>query len=331
MTTLANFHHTSLVRHARNMRRKYHLADVRRMALSQAERAKRGLPPCVQPIIVTPGPGQNYHPKQHPQLIIVAGHLRHAGNAYLKHAAPALNCIIRYYPDEQSMLADMSHENGVRAELSPLEWAHHFQNRLEDSSVDIHRLARESGKSLYAIQQHLALLKLAPRAQAVFDDGALPLTAVSELLKISDPVAQSKTARQLGQSRAGGKAIRTKVQAVLSLLESKPRPGQRRAPRRPATDKLPPQHSATLADIRQQAAEVCAVCDIGSTLPLKEPAWHIALKAAGETCDSCGLQNIRGACNGCPLAETLSRVARQLNNELKPIAQPLAQQLARVA
>jgi hypothetical protein len=121
---LVHLPHTALDRHPRNMRRSYAPEDVRRMAINQADRAKRGLDPCVHPLIVTPGPSQQYNPRRHKRLIIVAGHLRHAGNSWLGKDAPLLNCIVRYYADEQAMQADMSTENGVRADISPLDWAH---------------------------------------------------------------------------------------------------------------------------------------------------------------------------------------------------------------
>lgn len=308
--------HAQLVRHPRNMRLTYHLADVRRMGLSQVARVRRGLEPCIQPLIITLGPGKAFNPKRHDPLTthftIVAGHLRHAGNAWLKKDAPPLNCLIRNYPDEDSMLAEMRTENGMRADISPLGWARHFQASLaEDPSLTVNRLARESGKSVRFVTSRLSLLSLQPAAQKLVDSGALPFGAVEHLLNIEDPQTQVKAARSFANSGAKVNTIRKRVEALLAAERPKPKP--RAALRKlPAVDGLPDSlPTASLSALRTQAASACSHCDIGQTLPLAEPAWHIALKAAGETCDCCGLQTLKGACSGCPLAEVMASVVRQ--------------------
>ena len=115
--------HTRLQRWKNNMRVRYPLNDVRRMGLSQAERARQGKDPCVHDLVITPGPGLRANGSRPHLWYIVAGHLRHAGNAWLGAKAPPLNCRVEFYADEAEMLADMSAENGVRSEPSPLGWA----------------------------------------------------------------------------------------------------------------------------------------------------------------------------------------------------------------
>ena len=317
--TLVHLPHAALDRHTSNMRRRYAPEDVRRMAVNQADRAKRGLDPCVHPLIVTPGPRQRYNPKWHKRLIIVAGHLRHAGNAWLGKDASLLNCIVRYYADEQAMQADMSTENGVRADISPLDWAHHLQEQMADGKT-VKQLARDSGKSVTWINAHLALLELGQGAQALIDRGDLPMSAAEHLIKIQDKRTQDQMARRLVKRRATTAQIEAAITMHLQIARTgRPKPKVRvvtkpgakpKAAQRTAVEGLASDAPATIQALRDSAALECSQCGIGDRLPLNESAWHIALTAAGETCDCCNLKMVQDACAGCPLAAALSRVAR---------------------
>jgi ParB/RepB/Spo0J family partition protein len=320
--TLVHLPHTALERHPRNMRRSYASEDVRRMAINQADRAKRGLDPCVHPVIVTPGPRQRYNPKRHKRLTIVAGHLRHAGNAYLGDSAPLLNCIVRYYADEQAMRADMSTENGVRADISPLDWAHHLQEQMADGKT-VKQLARDSGKSTTWINAHLALLELGQGALALIDRGDLPMSAAEHLVKIGDKRTQDQMARRLAKRRATTAQIEAAVTMHLQIAQGRPKPkagavtkldAKPKAAGQPTVEGLASDAPATIQDLRYSAALECSQCGIGNRLPVNELAWHVACSAAGETCACCNLKTVQDACAGCPLAAALSRVARSYAN-----------------
>jgi ParB/RepB/Spo0J family partition protein len=317
---LVHLPHTALDRHSRNMRRSYAPEDVRRMAVNQADRAKRGLDPCVHPLIVTPGPRQWYNPKRHKRLTIVAGHLRHAGNSWLGNDAPLLNCIVRFYADEQAMQADMSTENGIRADISPLDWAHHLQAQMAEGKT-AKQLARDSGKSMFWINEHLALLELGQGAQALIDRGELPMSAAEHLSKIGDKRTQDQMARRLAKRRATTTQIAVAVTTHLQIVQGRPKPkagaitkksggAKPKAMQGTTIEGLASDAPATLKDLRDSAAFECSQCGIGNRLPVNELAWHIALTAAGETCDCCNLRTVQDACAGCPLAAALSRIAR---------------------
>lgn len=301
-------HHARLKRWPGNIRQTYRPDDVAAMAESQRERAAQGKPACIHAIVVTPGPGLSYNPRLHKDLYLVAGHLRHAGNAALGRKAPPLNCIVRYYATEADLLADMRTENGQRSDPSPLEWARHFRAEL-DRGLPLHALLKQSRKSKGFAEACLALLDLAAEAQRIIDAGDLPLGAAAHLAELDDKPAQAKIASRLrgGTVAQVSRAVtlelqrRVKQHRVLGLLR----------PRRPATDNLPKSVPLAAASIRPAAAHQCALCDIGRTLALPEPAWHIALNAAGEVCDDCNLKDIKNACNGCPLAEMMARLARR--------------------
>lgn len=330
-----SLHHSQLQRWPSNLRQRYNPADVERMADSQRERAERGQPPCIQALIVTPGPGKPLptlaelkSPKtlKRLQLFICAGHLRHAGNAHLGSKAPLLNCVIRSYATEAEMKADMRTENGQRAEPSPLDWARHFQSELE-AGVLLHTLIKQSGKTRSFIDSHLSLLKLSPEAQRLIDDGDLAVGAAEHLLEIEDLKVQARLARRLRGhsvpqlSRAVTLYLSNKARSRKGKPQQKPTPfspsgrragdeGRPTPSARPATDGLPSNLPVPAADLRAFAALTCKGCSIGKSLAVKEPAWHILLAAAGETCSECDLKQTRGACAGCPLAETMSRLAR---------------------
>lgn len=329
MEQIAFFSNTQLQRHPRNLRRTYKLADIRRMAVSQSDRARHGEPPCVQPLIVTPGAGERpYDSRKHPKLYIVAGHLRHAGNVYLGQDAPRLNCIIRYYADEATMLADMSAENGIRADVGPVSWAWHYQTQIAAGKT-LRQVARDSGRSLHVVTQALQLLELGQVAQDLIEAGALPIGAAEQLLRITDGRMQGAAAKRFAASGFSVRQIEVAVDALgRPKLESKqpgrPSKGGNRGFRRiikmervanaevPALVGKPAALNATLGDLRAAARAACHNCEIGSRLKDSEPAWHLATAAAGQVCSACDLRTIKDACLACPLPEMLSRVTRDL-------------------
>lgn len=307
--------YTQLKRWPANIRRTYHLEDVAAMAQSQAERAERGQPACIHELVVTTRPGHHYE-KRDTSFFIVAGHLRHAGNVQLGKDAPLLNCVVRYYATEADLLADMRTENGQRRDPSPLEWAMHFQSELA-AGVTERDLIKQSGKSKHQLTTYLRLMQLSPVAQQMIDCGDLPIGAIEHLIEVEDLKHQAKIAKRLKGSTL--KAIQKSVTAYLTLkAQSRPTAShqppatnnQPLTPNRPSTDGLPADVAITAADLRPAACRTCAHCDIGLSIKVAEPAWHIALAAAGKVCDGCDLKRIKNACAGCPLAEMMSRLAR---------------------
>lgn len=338
---------TQLVEHPKNMRRVYRLSDIAKMALSQANRAKGGKPPCTQPLIVTPGAGVfHYDSKSTRKLTVIAGHLRLRGNRYLGAQAPRLNCLVRFYNTEAEMLADMSTENGVRVDPGPVSWAFHFHSQLE-SGVNIRELARDSGKSVPTIRSLLELLDLGAEVQTLIDAGQLPIGAGEHLLKIGNTALQARLARRfvkratpvaqmvtavngvLGQARqargttrkVGLRRQETAQPARFDDPTDKTPAGNVRKPRTeaeehgdqaPALVGQPPELTAGLADLRQAAAAQCAACPLTAEHHQVEAAWHLARAATGQTCTACNMRAIKGACAACPLPAMLSRVVRQV-------------------
>lgn len=317
MNRVIHVHHTRLTRHPHNMRLHYRATDVMEMAMSQAERVKRGQEPCVQSLVVTPGAGVRYEAKCDQRLIIVAGHLRHAGNVRLGMDAPPLNCVVHEYPDEESMLADMRTENGKRVEPSPLGWAANFRASM-DADKTVRDLARESGKTVHFVETMLDLLNLAPAVQKLIDTGLLPISAIKHLKRIDDQRLQTDIAKKAAKHAAGESGVRLAVERSLAKPQAKkpPRPGVTPRPA-PAVRGAPKDLNASLGDIRRSASQTCQACEAYGKLVVSEPAWHIALEASGRTCEACSIRDEKDACEACALPEMMTRIVRSLAGNVR--------------
>lgn len=325
--------HTQVMDHPRNMRRVYPLDQVRRMALSQGGRAKAGKPALMEPIIVTPGAGETtYDSHKHHKLIIVAGHLRVAGNRFLGKDAPRMSAIVRFYANEAELLADMSTENGMRADPGPASWGVHVQALL-DEGYELRRISRDSGKSVATLRTLLKLKDLCPTAQELVDSGALQLGAAEELLRIPDGRTQAKVARRVAKAHTPIGQIKLVVDHVLEPHQPSPYANKTsfgKVPKRidpeelkrsanvaaaPALSGMPAELETGLDDLRAAARFTCVQCPISAEHGQKEPAWHLARAAAGEVCSACNIRLVKGACGACPLPQMLSRVLRQVNGQ----------------
>jgi hypothetical protein len=205
--------HTQLTRHAQNMRRDYPTSALRKMGLSQQERALSGQACCVQPLVVTVGPGIDYDPGVHTAFTIVAGHLRHAGNAWLGEDAPPLPCIVRFYATDAEMLADMGTENGVREDVGVISWALYLNQQIS-AGVRMHELLKRTGLTLGRAELLIDLAGMPAMVQGVFDRGELPLGALKPLKQISDRDQLTELAVKLGERRATLQQVEMAVKAI---------------------------------------------------------------------------------------------------------------------
>lgn len=317
--------HAQLQRHPRNMRRTYGTADVRRMAVSQLERARRGEPACVQPLVVTPGPGVTYDPAMHTTLTIVAGHLRHAGNASLKAASPPLNCLVRHYATDADMVADMGTENGLRADPGVLAWAHYVQGELA-AGVKLHQILQRTGLAMSRVRLLETLLQLATPVQQLVDQGQLALGAVEPLSRVMDPAAQADLARELAQRKATLQQVDLAVKAWLAQQSGDaPAPkgrGRKRVASVPALEGVPAHLPVTARQVRQAARLACHQC--GNDPRLDEPAWEIAVAAVDQTCNACDLRGFEVVCKSCPLAQAMRSVAEMVGRPQRHAAEVAA-------
>lgn len=309
MDKLIFCNHTQLTRHTQNMRREYPAGALRKMGISQQERAKKGQACCVQPLVVTVGPGVEYDPAVHHSFTIVAGHLRHAGNAWLGDDAPPLPCIVRFYMNEAEMLADMGTENGVREDVGVISWGLYLKQQLA-AGVKMHELLKRTGLTLGRAELFIEIANLPGLAQGVFERGELPLGAVRSLRLVENREQLIELAIKLGERRATLQQVDMAVKALSRTHE--PRKYERRKPvaEVPALVGVPAGMKATLGDVRKGAAKACEACEVGRDLPFDEPAWRIAVDAVTATCAACDLKAFEQVCKACPLAEAMRNVVK---------------------
>lgn len=313
--------HNQLSRHAGNMRRTYPTDAVRKMGMSQLDRAREGKPSCLQPLVVTVGAGITYDPAQHTTFTIVAGHLRHAGNAWLGEKAPPLPCIVRYYATDADMLADMGTENGVREDVGVIGWAQYLKGQLV-AGVPMHLLLRRTGLKLSRVERMLEIAEMPAAVQNIFDRGELPLNAAAALKQISNRAQFIELATQLGQKRATIAQVEMAVKALQASTSGAPKTGPQKRGRKsraqsdaPALDGVPEQLPATLRHVRRGAKQACEACEVGRDLAFEEPAWRVAVEAATNTCRACDLKVFETVCKACPLAEAMRNVVKAAQGE----------------
>jgi ParB-like chromosome segregation protein Spo0J len=310
MDKLIFVNHTQLSRHANNMRRDYPTSALRKMGLSQQERAKSGQACCVQPLVVTAGAGIEYDPAQHHAFVIVAGHLRHAGNAWLGEDAPPLPCIVRFYLNEAEMLADMGTENGVREDVGAISWSIYLKQQI-DAGVKMHELLKRTGLTLGRALLLIDLAGMPELVQGVFDRGELPLGALRPLRLVSDANQLAELAIKLGQKHATLQQVEMAVKALNGTKKAKPASASRKPVADvPALIDAPDGIQATLSDVRKGAAKACEACEVGGDLPLDEPAWRIAVESVTNTCKACDLKVFERVCKACPLAEAMRNIVK---------------------
>lgn len=117
-----------------------------------------------QPITVRPMPTGRFQ--------IVAGERRYRASQLLKwETIPA---IVRALTDEQAS-AVMLLENTGRSDLSPIEEARAYQERIDRFSWTLQELSETAGVSQDRIKRRISLLKLVPEAQQLVGCGQLPI------------------------------------------------------------------------------------------------------------------------------------------------------------
>jgi ParB/RepB/Spo0J family partition protein len=143
-------------------RRRY---DETKLAEMAASISAQGV---VQPIVVRPAPGPTGASKK---FEIVAGNRRvRASKLARQEFVPAL---IRDLTDEQALEIILI-ENIQREELHPLDEAEAFKLLIEIAKLTPEQVAQRIGRSYDYVLQRIKLRALAPAAQKVFREDALP-------------------------------------------------------------------------------------------------------------------------------------------------------------
>lgn len=142
----------------------------------KASIAKRGL---LQPILLRPK-GEKYE--------IKAGHRRFLAVKELGHSE--IKAIIKERTDEDTLL-DAIHENLHREDMTPMEDARAAALIRDREHKSIKEIARMFSKSESWVLSRLDLLDMPKELQQAVDVGALSVSAVKELSRITDDAARA--------------------------------------------------------------------------------------------------------------------------------------------
>lgn len=153
-----------------------------------------------------------------------------------------LPCIVRRYKTPEDRITAMLVTTLQRDDLEPLDEAAAYQ-ALIDLDYSYTQIAQQVGRSKSHISKRVALLKLAPEAQAAVTDGALNLETAAGLAKL----AAADAATLLGDATDSdtGELDAAKVtEKVEERAPKKPRAPKPQPASGPASSDRPPAHPA---------------------------------------------------------------------------------------
>jgi ParB/RepB/Spo0J family partition protein len=315
---LYKFHPARLTRPSFNMRPPIAPESVAELKQSMSERLRRGLPINSDALIVSPAAGEKFDPKSQTQVLyVLSGNRRHAACEALACDAQ-LHCQVYEYDTFGEMLVDMGVPNIQRADPPALSLAKYYAHCLQH--MPMHQLVKSVGKSANTIAMYLALLeKLGEAAQELLNAGDLSLGVARELFALhAFPTIQAKVAAQLARRGATQAVARKMVNLALKQMSRRTanQPNDRiEGTGAPAIEGQPVELKATLQHLRDGARRECAACP-SLPMDMAEPAWHLAINAAGHVCTECGMR-AEPVCRNCPLTSALKRVVRSVTSSAR--------------
>ena len=197
---------TKITRNPKQPRKEFDEQELRELADSINE---NGLS---QPITVRPLPKDDPRWEQGIVYEIVMGERRFRAHQLLG-ADDILAHVKRMDADEMQIAVII--ENLQRADISPLEEARAYQERL-DAGMTVDQLARAVGlkSQPWRILYRTRLLKLAPEHQTLLGAGALSLNAAQEIAKLPPPM-QTRVVQRINLGMIKGDA---QVSAAVNAL-----------------------------------------------------------------------------------------------------------------
>lgn len=317
MTEIRHIHIDQLRHDPDNLRRFYVEDELQELAAS----IKAG-GDVEQPLIVYPAEEEDV-------FYVVDGNYRLAAARELENP-PRLKCEIREGLTRRERLLIMGRTSEHFYPKDPISEALHFQ-RLLDEGMSRTRMARELGRSAALIKSRLTLLDLDEEIQEHVAHGKLPKDprAAEALLAIDDVEARLKLADYAAKHRMTVRGIVRAADRLVEKLEKRKVQDRAALERRNGKPQafalaeiqsgrsLPSIGTAGWPTIRAVARQACEACEIKQEKlqHAPEPAWQLISHAAEGTCESCGLADVRGACDGCPLPEFLMRLERRAERE----------------
>jgi len=298
--------------HPDNPRRFYRPEEIEALATSIREMGG-----VEQSLLVIPD-GRLLGGREH--FLVVDGNYRLVAAQSLDGRAPRLKCEIRRGLSRREVLLTMARTSVLWFAKDPISEAQHYRKLMTEERMTRVALARQVGHSAAYIVGRLRLLDLDPEIQELVATGQLTkdARAVDALLSIEDGKARVALAGQLARRKATLKSIQAACDRLRQMQAEAEK--QKRVQAARSDGKAPsiaiavesldgelPEGRAS--SLRPAVREVCQACEIRPP-DVAEPAWELLSHAAGETCSACSLADVRAVCQGCPLPETLIRLAR---------------------
>lgn len=267
----------------------------------------------IQPVEVRPLNGSG-------QYMLIQGERRY--RAHQLAGLPTIRAIVNNTPLTAVALGTRQYaENAHRQDLNPIDEAEWFAWMLKQTGEDgkkltITRLAQLSGRNSTHINNRLKWLELEPAIQNMVRDGRLPkdIRAAHALLTISDGKVRMELAEALAERHATIPAIEAACGNVRKKLEAAQVGNNLLSNKNPMLalsvngNSLSPNGRISNTTMRQMAQQMCAACSLSDLVTTSEPAWHLVMEAAGETCRACGMEDVL-VCRECPGVELLRRIA----------------------
>jgi ParB family chromosome partitioning protein len=298
--------------HPDNPRRFYRPEEIEALATSILEMGGVELP-----LLVVPD-GQLPDGREH--FLVIDGNYRLVAAQSLDGRAPRLKCEVRPGLSRRDVLLTMARTSVLWFAKDPISEGQHYRKLMVEERMTRMAIARQVGHSDGYIVGRLRLLDLDPEIQELVATGRLTKDprAVDAFLSVKDRKARVALAGQLAKRKATLKSIVAACDRYRQMQADQEKQGRVQSARRNGRPpsialavealggELPEGRASAL---RPAAQSVCQACEIRPP-DVAEPAWELLSHAAGETCSACNLADLQTACQGCPLPETLIRLAR---------------------
>ena len=254
--------------------------------------------------------------------VVYAGHRRRVASrvAYNKTGDPKFLTVPVTYSDKpfEDALELMIHENMQRADMTPLEEARALGRLKERKNLSTADLIRRVNLAPNVVSAYLAILKLEPEVQVLYDAEELPLSIAALLTRVGSREKQISWAGLVARRQINVTEFRKQVVPDLAELgpDSPPTVGEGveavqpelRAPYRakragyvkPQKKNGKAQKPTPTSGVREHPTRAEAVAALDRNLGTKVSLFNVKL-VLGTVCCSCGMAEQSEVCRACPL------------------------------
>jgi len=237
----------------------------------------------IQPIVATP------------DGIVIAGHRRLV--AALSIGMAEVPVIIQDLTVHEQVIVMLT-ENIQRAALTPLQEAYAYKG-LVDAGMKVSDIGRKVGVQPDRVRLRMKMLMVAPKAQALLNNGDIPLGLLKYLVTIQDPEQQERLVMLAQRRQLNEREFADLVKRAMTPLAD-------------AVEQSNQHHSGPAADHARNRREVhrsAALEKLRAAAPRTFDTTHLSV-AVEENCRECGMVNVPGVCDECPVPKLLMRIVK---------------------